>query len=118
MTLPYTVITGLSFPKGSDREYIEEWNSLPDHPAIHKTISGHSLLEGKERCALTISGNGDRLPECTLNIGDVITVTPLHLTKPILLRFKGWTYKHISWQFSYSWTYSFIETEAQPKESL
>lgn len=106
----YTLIEGISFPKNSDREYVETWESLSDSLLIRKTIGGETVMEGKERCMLTLSGNGDVLPLCTLDIGDTVNVKNVH-GQTIRMRFKSWNYKHAPWQFFYNWSYSFVEVE-------
>jgi hypothetical protein len=110
MAAQYTFVEGLSFPKGSDREYIETWDSLPDKPVLRKTIDDRVFLDGKEGCMLTITGSGDVLPVCALSIGDTVTINTI-FGKTVTMRFKAWNYKHLPWQFSYNWSYSFVEMD-------
>lgn len=110
MSEKYTLIDGLLFPKGSDREYVENWESVPERPIMRKTIDGQMIVEGKERCMLTITGSGDVLPACTLGIGDKVTIQSAS-GKSITMRFKSWSYKYVPWQFAYNWSYSFVEME-------
>jgi hypothetical protein len=109
MKSPYTHIQGLSFPKGSDREYTEDWESVPGHPVIRKTINGDSFLTGNERHILTIKGKGDIAPICVLNVGDVVSIKPLRANKSLPFRFEKWGIKYSPWEFQYNWTYTFSE---------
>lgn len=110
MSSKYTVIPGLSFPKGSDREYVEEWCSAPAPCVIRKTINGDEVVTNHNRCAFSISGSGDTLPQCDLKVGDVVSVMT-STKRSISLRFEKWHYKYLPWQFTYTWSYSFIEVE-------
>jgi hypothetical protein len=112
MAAPYTRIHGLSFPKGSDQDYAEEWKLTPTSPVVRKTIQGDQLLKGgKGLWSLTLGGSGDVLPTCELTLGDMLTLIPPHSHTPIMMRFETWGYRHTPWQFCYTWNYSFIEME-------
>lgn len=109
MTIRYTKIDGLSFPKHSDREYLEHWESKSDHLVIRKTIQGDEIIDGHDLRTLTISGSGDVLPNCSLTVGTRVTINPIGSDKPIIFRFEKWGYKYSPWDFNYSWTYLFTE---------
>ncbi|QOL19416.1 hypothetical protein [Candidatus Bodocaedibacter vickermanii] len=109
MTDRYTKIEGLSFPKHSDREYQEHWESRSDHLVIRKTIQGDAVIEGHELRTLTLSGNGDVLPKCTLKVGDSVTIKPRGFDELIVFRFEKWGHKYSPWDFNYSWRYVFAE---------
>lgn len=105
----YTAISGLSFPKGSDREYIEHWENISEAPLIRKTICGDIVLVGRELTSLTISGKGDIQPKCTLKIGDMVSVKSLKTAEQVSFRFDKWGVKYSPWEFQYAWTYTFTE---------
>ncbi len=109
MKSPYTLIQGLSFPKGSDREYSEHWESVPGRPVIRKTIDGDSFLIGNELRTLTIAGKGDIQPICVLNVGEVVSIKLLGLNRSLPFRFEKWGIKYSPWEFQYNWTYTFSE---------
>lgn len=105
----YTKIKGLSFPKHSDREYQELWESLSNRAIIRKTIRGDEIVDGQELRTLTITGNGDILPKCSLKVGECVTLKPRGAAEPSVFRFEKWGHKYCPWDFNYSWTYVFTE---------
>ncbi len=105
----YIQIQGLSFPKNSDREYQEHWESMSNHPVIRKTIRGDEIVDGRELRTLTISGNGDVLPVCSLKVGDSVTIKPRGSEELAIFRFEKWGHKYSPWEFNYSWMYVFTE---------
>lgn len=102
----YTRVEGLQFPKGSDREYIEEWNKGISNQLIRKSVKGEEIIYCKSPWNFTIKGSGDRLPECRLNVGNIISVHPNYK-----MRFEKWNYTYEPWKFCYTWSYSFIQVE-------
>lgn len=99
----YTDISGLSFPKGSDREYIEEWSEGSKDILTRKTVNGDVLVNQENKTILTIKGKGDCLPKCELAIGDIVNV------RGNTFVFEKWNYTYEPWAFSYSWSYSFVQ---------
>lgn len=105
----YSDIQGLTFPKGSDQEYLEHWETIPGHPLVRKTINGDLILLGKELRTLTITGKGDTSPKSTLKVGDVVSIIPLNGVDLTPFRFEKWSVKYSPWEFQYTWTYIFSE---------
>lgn len=108
MKSPYATIPGLTFPKGSDREYIEHWENVQGHPLIRKTINGDSFLKGTELRTFILTGKGDQ-PTCVLNVGDIVLIKPLGANSTLPFRFEKWAIKYSPWEFQYNWTYTFSE---------
>jgi hypothetical protein len=105
----YTKIPGLSFPKNSDRDYLEQLESVSGRPVIRKTIQGDEIVDGREVRSLTLSGDGDGLPKCSLKVGDLVTIKPRGFDEMAVFRFEKWGHKYSPWDFNYSWTYIFTE---------
>jgi hypothetical protein len=105
----YTKIEGISFPKNSDRDYVEHLESVSGCPVIRKTIRGDEIVEGGELGTLTFSGSGDVLPHCSLKVGEVVAIKPRGFNDVALFRFEKWGHKYSPWDFNYSWTYVFTE---------
>ncbi len=109
MSYGYSVFEGLKFPKGSDKEYVEEWGSSFSAERGVRTINGDFLNTKTHMRTLTVRGSGNVAPECGVEIGKQTAVRSEKLNHICQMRLDKWQVNWVPWEFKYVWSYTFSE---------
>lgn len=106
-----TTINGVTFVKGSDLEYTENWTCENVGELTRVTIDGQTVVQANPKFKLTLSGVGECLPTCDLKLGEIATAKTQD--SELVLRLSGWQYTYCKWKFTYTWRFDFlVESEA------